>query len=312
MSESGQPDLRLGVGLCGKAFAGNRPAFFDILSDLWDPESNVNGIVNIGLAENNNAKAHTLTYGDSFTGSKALRRPYSGVSNAVECCALSLFEPGDYVLVGRPCWTTFRHLFGTRAGVNVLEVSFRYVDPFSHEAVRLYEKGLQHGRRCYRRDELESYMELCNACQLHLISDEIYGLSVWNDLNLGDSAPFTSALTVNAAQIIDPSMVHVVWGLSKDFGATGLRIGCLISQGNPAFLKSVEGISSLLRNDGLVDRFVSLARSRLAESYHHSNSALFIWANLAAVVKDGPLPDEEILLRLLKKRVYHFWFDLCE
>ena len=36
----------------GKAFAGKRPAFFDVLSDLWDPESNANGIVNIGLAEN--------------------------------------------------------------------------------------------------------------------------------------------------------------------------------------------------------------------------------------------------------------------
>lgn len=71
-------------------------------------------------------------------------------------------------------------------------------------------------------------------------------------------------------------------------------------------------------NDELVDQFVSLMRSRLAESYHHvtetlrkhnipfqeSNSALFIWANLAAVVKDGPVPDEEILSRLWAKRVY--------
>lgn len=58
-------------------------------------------------------------------------------------------------------------------------------------------------------------MALCNTCQLHLISDEIYGLSVWNNPSLGDSAAFTSVLAVNAAQIMDPSMVHVVWGLSK-------------------------------------------------------------------------------------------------
>jgi hypothetical protein len=36
----------------GKAFVTHRPTFLDVLSDLWDPESNPNGILNIGLAEN--------------------------------------------------------------------------------------------------------------------------------------------------------------------------------------------------------------------------------------------------------------------
>lgn len=36
----------------GKAFVAQKPTFLDVLSDLWDPKSNPNGIVNIGLAEN--------------------------------------------------------------------------------------------------------------------------------------------------------------------------------------------------------------------------------------------------------------------
>ena len=28
------------------------PVFFDVLNNLWDPELNPNGIVNLGLAEN--------------------------------------------------------------------------------------------------------------------------------------------------------------------------------------------------------------------------------------------------------------------
>ena len=36
----------------GEAFAEKRPVFFDVLDNLWNPESNPNGIVNIGLAEN--------------------------------------------------------------------------------------------------------------------------------------------------------------------------------------------------------------------------------------------------------------------
>lgn len=33
-------------------FVPQAPQFFDVLDDLWHPESNPNGIVNLGLAEN--------------------------------------------------------------------------------------------------------------------------------------------------------------------------------------------------------------------------------------------------------------------
>ena len=36
----------------GKGLAAQRPSFLAVLSDLWSPTSNRNGIVNLGLAEN--------------------------------------------------------------------------------------------------------------------------------------------------------------------------------------------------------------------------------------------------------------------
>jgi hypothetical protein len=36
----------------GLALEARKPVFFDVLNNLWDPESNPDGIVNIGLAEN--------------------------------------------------------------------------------------------------------------------------------------------------------------------------------------------------------------------------------------------------------------------
>ena len=36
----------------GRALEPKVPVFFDVLNNLWDPESNPDGIVNLGLAEN--------------------------------------------------------------------------------------------------------------------------------------------------------------------------------------------------------------------------------------------------------------------
>ncbi|KAE8160941.1 1-aminocyclopropane-1-carboxylate synthase [Aspergillus tamarii] len=371
----------------GVSFAEKRPLFFDVLDNLWHPESNPDGIVNLGLAENSllhpelvdfiNSQRldspHALTYGDGFSGSKSLQkalctflnrqfRPHvlleptamvvtAGASNAVECCAWSLFESGDYMLVGRPYWTTFQHLFGTRAGVNVLEVSFGPVDPFGAEASEIYDQACirakEEGKRvkgillcspnnplgqCYPRDVLESLMKVCRKHNLHLISDEIYGLSTWNNPQMEQAVGFTSVLSLEVEKFMDPSMVHVVWGMSKDFGATGLRIGCLISQHNPGFLASAEGISlfnfpssladntttALLMSDKYVDNLVALNRQRLAESYRYvteflrahripfreSNAALFVWVNLAAAANAPSRSDDELLARLRANKVY--------
>ena len=64
-------------------------------------------------------------------------------------------------------------------------------------------------------------MKLCQKYRIHLISDEIYALSVWKNDDAPNAEPFTSVLSINLAGIIDPELVHVVWGMSKVGGHDG-------------------------------------------------------------------------------------------
>ncbi|EAU35411.1 predicted protein [Aspergillus terreus NIH2624] len=308
----------------GKALAAQRPSFLTVLGDLWSPASNPDGIVNLGLAENLQTNTHALTYGDGFSGSHNLKeslcrfmnnqfcpqttiRPShivitSGVSNALEACAWALANSGDFVMVGRPYFNAFRTIFGIRPGLG----------------------------RCYPEDVLKEYLKFCSRNRLHIISDEIYALSVWNNPRCPDAPGFRSIMSIKLEGIIDPSLVHTVWGLSKDFGATGLRIGCLVSQSNRLLLEAAEGISlhnfpssladqvitSLLLDDGFVTRYIATNRVRLAESYDFAtkwlrshgipylecNAAFFLWINLGAVVKD--VTAEDILAKLRKEKIY--------
>ncbi|GFG27157.1 hypothetical protein IFM61606_07175 [Aspergillus udagawae] len=379
------------LSLRGRTLAAQKPAFLDVLGDIWDPSSNPDGVVNIGLAENTlmhlemrefmNSKlqvdSHALTYGDGFSGSHKLKGALchflnrhfcprvalspsqititSGVSNAVECCAWALADPGDYILIGRPYFNAFKPTFGIRAGysnlVGLLEVKFGMTDPFSLDAVQEYEKTYVEARRrgicvkalllcsphnplgrCYSEDVLREYMKFCNKHRLHLISDEIYALSVWEKNDLSGAPTFKSVLSMDIGDIMDRSMVHVVWGLSKDFGATGLRIGCLISQSNMSLLEAADGISlynfpssladsiaaSILLDDEFGSKYIATNQRRLAESYrfvtdfltlhgipyYKSNAAIFVWMNLAAVLRDKSIKDADILRELRSQKVY--------
>jgi hypothetical protein len=45
---------------------------------------------------------------------------------------------------------------------------------------------------------------------------------------------------VDLTDIIDPGLLHVLWGISKNFGSNVLRISCVISQANPSLLAAFE------------------------------------------------------------------------
>ena len=70
-------------------------------------------------------------------------------------------------------------------------------------------------------------LEFCQKHGLHYISDEVFANTVFDE---ADS--FCSALSLvrgpadNNGQEngkIDPNLVHVVWSMTKDFGACGIR-----------------------------------------------------------------------------------------
>lgn len=58
-------------------------------------------------------------------------------------------------------------------------------------------------------------MKFCQRHKIHLISDEIYALSVWQNPKVADAVTFESVLSIDTTGIIDPGLVHVLWGMSK-------------------------------------------------------------------------------------------------
>lgn len=58
-------------------------------------------------------------------------------------------------------------------------------------------------------------MRLCQKLGIHLISDEIYGLSIWDNSENKSPTPFKSVLSLDIENFMGPQMVHVVWGMSK-------------------------------------------------------------------------------------------------
>ncbi|KAG9187088.1 hypothetical protein G6011_04959 [Alternaria panax] len=261
----------------------------------------------------------------------------NGVSSAIEHCAWTLANPGEVILLGRPYYRAFLPDIGMRTGVRIVPVAFGEVDPCNLDCLEKYEEALLRSNdkgvlvralmlchphnplgRCYPRDTLVGLMRLCQKYQIHLISDEIYALSTWkntvDDLAL-ERAGFESVLSISGKDIIDPSLVHVLWGVSKDFGANGIRLGAIISQSNPASLAALRTCSiysspssltenavvHLLSDTSFVESYIATNQARLSAAYaqtvcalkehgieHMSgaNATFFLWINLGKFVRE--------------------------
>jgi aspartate/methionine/tyrosine aminotransferase len=59
------------------------------------------------------------------------------------------------------------------------------------------------------------YMHLCQKYGIHLISDEIYALTTFPTADNEYPVPFTSLLSIPKGGLIDPSLCHVIHGMSK-------------------------------------------------------------------------------------------------
>lgn len=179
----------------------------------------------------------------------------NGCMSLCEMLGFSIFSPGDGILISRPCYAAFESDFGTRAGVKCVYAAFNGEHQFSPEgAVKGYENALLEAQangtkirallichphnplgQSYPPEALIALMDFCEKHAIHLISDEIYALSTYtltspeaNSTSSGPTIPFRSILTIpNAAQHIDPARLHVLYGMSKDLAAGGLRIGTL-------------------------------------------------------------------------------------
>nr|XP_019601995.1 PREDICTED: probable inactive 1-aminocyclopropane-1-carboxylate synthase-like protein 2 [Rhinolophus sinicus]XP_019601996.1 PREDICTED: probable inactive 1-aminocyclopropane-1-carboxylate synthase-like protein 2 [Rhinolophus sinicus] len=262
------------------------------------------------------------------------------------CCsvflalAMVLCDPGEAFLIPTPVYGGFAftsHLYAKVELIHVhldSEVTDANTRPFQLTVSKLEQTMLEarlKGKRVrglmlinpqnplgdvYPEDELKEYLEFAKRYNLHVIIDEIYMLSVFDD-----SITFHSVLSMES--LPDPQRIHVIWGTSKDFGISGFRFGALYTQNKEVaaavssfgYVHSISGIAQhklcrLLQDREWMDKvYLPTNRSRLqaAHKYITNNlkalkipflnrgSGLYIWINLKKYL-DPCTFEQELLL----------------
>lgn len=171
----------------------------------------------------------------------------NGATALLDTVFFNVADGGDVVLVPTPTYGMFLHDVAARNGLRLIgvpcdditEARFRqHVRPGrpQPELVARLELAAAEQRRmgrrvaallianpenplgrCYTGEVLWYLVEFCRREGLHFVVDEIYALSA------GPS--FTSVLSLDLKDGLEN--VHVVWGMSKDFGLGGCRVGFL-------------------------------------------------------------------------------------
>lgn len=279
----------------------------------------------------------------------------NGCMSLCELIGFSLCSEGDGVLFPSPVYAAFQSDFSTKAGVKCVYTPFGDVNQFSPAAADCYERALLAAEkegtkiralllcnphnplgRCYPRETLVALLKLCQKYNIHLISDEIYALSVYNAADANDAVAFESVLSFDTSAYISPDLLHVLYGMSKDFAAGGLRVGCLFTR-NQTLWHAISAMNQfhwiggldgemacqLLEDESWLDAFLqrsqraladasALARNLLTEKTvpfdETANAGFFLWLDVRQFLqrtgKEGWEAERELNNRFVAKKVY--------
>ncbi|KAF7729672.1 hypothetical protein EC973_004045 [Apophysomyces ossiformis] len=259
----------------------------------------------------------------------------AGTGAALFHLTMVVADPGDVVLVPAPYYGNFDVHLRTSTGVD-----FVMTQPFSasdfkidfekmEAAVKEAESNGKHVAavllanpnnplgRCHPEEDLKKLLQFANSHSLHVIVDEIYALSTFGHFK--NSAPplpnpFVSILSIqNLKELIDPKLVHVVYGMSKDFGINGFRVSFAIDQYNSQLRNALVRESFVSHFSSISDRLIANILSdttfldKLIEGYQRAVDILesydipyyaaeaghFIWIDARKFLIGAMLPPRE-------------------
>ncbi|KAG9467953.1 1-aminocyclopropane-1-carboxylate synthase-like protein 1 [Eleutherodactylus coqui] len=170
----------------------------------------------------------------------------NGCGSLFSALAAVLCDPGDAILIATPFYGGITQSIFLYSGIKLVYVHLESkvtppgTRPFQLTVPKL-ESTLQTAKEegtiikamilinphnplgdIYSAAEMMEFLEFAKRNSLHVIVDEIYMLSVFDE-----SATFHSVLSLE--KLPDPQRTHVMWGISKDFAISGVRFGTLYS-----------------------------------------------------------------------------------
>ena len=172
----------------------------------------------------------------------------AGAGSVLEILFWVLCDPGDGVLVPTPSYAGFWLDLECRNELSIVPVHTRADEGFRLTPERL-EAALSGADRPVRAllytnpdnprgavastEEISAVLDWAADHGLHVVADELYGLSVFGDTQFVSAGSLPHRLG---------DRLHTVWAFSKDFAASGLRCGVLHSD-NGEVLRAVDGLS---------------------------------------------------------------------
>ncbi|MCP3990414.1 MAG: aminotransferase class I/II-fold pyridoxal phosphate-dependent enzyme [Actinomycetia bacterium] len=210
----------------------------------------------------------------------------NGVGSVLELLFYVICDPGDGVLVPTPSYTGFWADIETRDQVQIIPVHTTSESGFRFTLAQLDETVANADRpvramlftnpnnplgQIHDDDEVREIISWAMDKGIHLVLDEIYGLSTFGDQLFRSGAGLVEEMG---------DLLHIVWGFSKDFSMSGLRSGVLYSE-NTDLLSAINGLAywastsrdtqsmlrQLLSDEAWVDGFLEENRRRLRASY---------------------------------------------
>lgn len=185
----------------------------------------------------------------------------------------------------------------------------------------------------YTPVQQDSIAKYCIEHEIHLVFNEIYGLSLINTqdpsitedyLNQPEYSSFAKIMNNHQSNYL-----HLWYALSKDFGASGFRVGAVYSH-NEAFLTGYSNYNAphmvsnhtqwlfqmVFEDDEFLEHYIKTNQERLTASYSaftkmlKSNNipsvpaagSLFIWADFASLLPEiSQKAEDDLWLDIYKK-----------
>ncbi|GLA70042.1 hypothetical protein AtubIFM55763_010944 [Aspergillus tubingensis] len=211
-----------------------------------------------------------------------------GTSAGLDILLYHLCDPEDGVLVPCPYWSGYDTFFTVRSQVQIIGVEVPELEDSFHDIalISALEKHYKEAKypikavvlshphnplgRPYPPHVLKQCMAFCRDHNLHLISDEVFALSTFTSPDLQNWAAFKSVLSIDPSTVgLDPSRVHVLWSMSKDLAASGIRLRQVC-----AFVNEVDpsGMHSNPKQSPPTHRWPSRGYPSVSPLHNQSNS----------------------------------------
>jgi len=279
-----------------------------------------------------------------------------GAAAVIEQTAWIIGEPGDVAVIPAPCYSVYTQDIGNRPGLERYDlITHQHSNELKGASLlttahldQALEDLQSKGKRfrlliltnpdnptgvIYSREQLTSFANWCIAHNIHLVVNEIYGLSMLDTRHpalrsdYAENAEFFSFANIIGEKKSD--YLHWWYALSKDFGASGFRVGILYTM-NETLRKAFNNLNApamvsnyaqwiferVLSDHTFVEGYIEANQRALTENYalavtrlrglkipySPARGSLFVWLDFSEFMTENTAAAEHAIWMELYKQ----------